>query len=348
VNVASDKLKSRSGAAVGAARPLTRVGWAALALALPVAAALLVLTRPPSGVSPFADATIRVRPEAAAPAAEPAPQEAAAPLRLVPAPDSRLVEHSPYGMLPRIGEDGSRPSQVYARPAGAPPTNGPRIALVVGGLGISRNLTAEAIAKLPPAVTLAFAPYGEDLDALVSGAREDGHEVLLQVPMEPFDYPDSDPGPHTLTAGARARENIDRLHWVMGRFTGYVGLVNLMGAKLTADRAALAPVLEEIGSRGLLVLDDGASAASVLASGAPPEVPARRADIALDLVPRPEAIDGELNRAKGLAREKGLVIVTASALPATLDRIAGWASALETEGIRLVPVSLAIQGHTTR
>ena len=41
------------------------------------------------------------------------------------------------------------------------------------------------------------------------GARaSDGHEVMLQVPMEPFDYPDNDPGPHTLDgAGEPAGEH---------------------------------------------------------------------------------------------------------------------------------------------
>ncbi len=39
--------------------------------------------------------------------------------------------------------------------------------------------------KLPGAVTLAFVPYGADIEASRTKAREDGHEVLLQVPMEP-------------------------------------------------------------------------------------------------------------------------------------------------------------------
>ena len=29
-------------------------------------------------------------------------------------------------------------------------------------------------------------------------ARSEGHELFLQAPMEPFDYPDNDPGPQTL------------------------------------------------------------------------------------------------------------------------------------------------------
>ncbi len=74
----------------------------------------------------------------------------------------------------------------------------PRIAIVIGGVGISASGTADAFAKLPAPVTFAFAPYGADLDKLAEHARAEGHEVLLQVPMEPFDYPDNDPGPQTL------------------------------------------------------------------------------------------------------------------------------------------------------
>ena len=72
-------------------------------------------------------------------------------------------------------------------------------------------------------MTFAFAPYGGDLERLVARARDEGHEVLLQVPMEPFDYPDNDPGPQTLLTSLDAGQNIDRLHWLMSRFQGYVG-----------------------------------------------------------------------------------------------------------------------------
>ena len=47
-------------------------------------------------------------------------------------------------------------------------------------------------------VTFAFTPYGTDLERWVARARGEGHEVLLQIGMEPFDYPDNDPGPQTL------------------------------------------------------------------------------------------------------------------------------------------------------
>lgn len=262
---------------------------------------------------------------------------------LAPAPDERVVEKSRYGVLPKIGADGARPAEVYARPVGSLPGGGKiagRIAIVVGGLGISETATSEALAKLPPAVTLAFAPYGSDVAARAARARQAGHETMLQVPMEPFDYPDSDPGPHTLTTSAKAADNIEHLRWAMGRFTGYVGIMNYMGAKLTADSVALTPVLAEVGSRGLVMLDDGSSSRSVLTSVAG-EGTGTRADLVLDAVARPDAIDKALQNLEATALSRGFALGTASALPVTIDRLQAWARKLEARGLLLVPASSA-------
>jgi polysaccharide deacetylase 2 family uncharacterized protein YibQ len=264
-------------------------------------------------------------------------------VRLAPSPDPRLVERTRQGPLPKVG-DGVTPLQVYARPLGAAPSVAPvgRIAILVGGLGISQSATSEAIARLPGEVSLAFAPYGADLEKTVARARADGHEAFLQVPMEPFDYPDNDPGPHTLLTGPKGAENLDRLRWALGRFTGYVGIVNFLGGRLTADEAALSPLLREIAGRGLMVVDDGSSARSLLAPGAArARIPALKADIALDTVARGEAIDAELQRLELLARELGIAVATASALPVTVERIGRWARTLEGKGLVLVPVSAA-------
>ncbi len=260
-------------------------------------------------------------------------------IRLAAAPDRRLVERHRHGSLPKIGEDGTRPAQLYARPLPQLP-EGPRIAILVGGLGISANMTAEAIQRLPGEVSFAFAPYGSELERQAGRARADGHEIFIQAPMEPFDYPDNDPGPHTLTATASAEENLDRLRWVMARLPGYVGVVNFMGARFASSEQGLVPVVQEISQRGLLLVDDGSSGRSLmLQTAAALRAPALRADIVLDAAPRGEAIDRELARLEQLARERGLAFATASALPPTVDRLQRWAGTLAAKGIRLVPVS---------
>lgn len=272
------------------------------------------------------------------------PREASEPVTaLDPAPDPRLVEESRHGALPRIGDDGARPVEVYARPSPPGSSRAPaRVAILVTGLGISQSVTADAITRLPPDVSLAFAPYGGDLDRLVARARSAGHEVMLQVPMQPFDYPQNDPGPHTLTVEAEAQANLENLHWVMGRFTGYTGIVNFMGGRFTAEREALQPIIAELAKRGLGIVDDGASSrAQIGALARAADVPVARGDILLDVVAQQEAIDDMLRRLEEQARERGFAVATATALPITISRIEAWARGAAGRGITLVPVSAA-------
>jgi polysaccharide deacetylase 2 family uncharacterized protein YibQ len=261
-----------------------------------------------------------------------------------PAIEQRLTETSRHGSIPKIASDGGRPADIYARPLqpSFDKVAGPRIAIVIGGLGISAAGTFEALAKLPPPVTLAFAPYGTDLARWVGRARGEGHEVLLQVPMEPFDYPDNDPGPQTLLTTLPVTQNLDRLHWFMSRFQGYVGIANYMGARFTASETAIAPMLRETAKRGLIYFDDGSSARSAAGQIAGANnAPFAKADLVLDAAPTPAAIDAALTRLETLARERGLAVGVATALPASIERIAAWTKAAQARGIILVPLSMA-------
>jgi uncharacterized protein len=261
------------------------------------------------------------------------------------AADPRIIEQSRYGPLPRVGIDGARPSKIYARPVfssgGAP--HSPRIALVVGGMGLSERATESAIATLPGEVTLAFAPYGSGLARQTALARQAGHEIILQIPMEPFGSLRGDPGPHALLAGAEKAANIDNLTWLMSRFTGYAGVVNFLGGRFTADEKALSPVLREIAKRGLFFLDDGSSSQTIAVTLAADQgLPAARADVVLDSTGQPEAIEAALARLEETARDKGAAIGVASALPSSIVAIERFPRALESRGVSLIPLSAAI------
>jgi polysaccharide deacetylase 2 family uncharacterized protein YibQ len=262
--------------------------------------------------------------------------------------DSRLMEDSPHGPIPRIGPDGARPLDVYSRANGGGTTRkGPRIAIVVGGLGISEAATNESIVKLPGAVTFAFAPHTADLTRWTAKARDDGHEFLIQLPMEPFDYPDNDPGPQTLLTTLPKDQNIDRLYWFLSRSHGYVGVANFMGARFTANEDAMAPILTELSRRGLLYFDDGASTRSIVRRAADSaKAPYIKADIVIDAKPNWSDIDTALERLERLALEREHAVGVATALPVSIERIARWAKSVESRGIRIVPLSaVAIRGR---
>jgi hypothetical protein len=265
--------------------------------------------------------------------------------------DQRFAEASRNGPIPRIAADGTRPAEAFAQPvkAIANRPNAPRIAIVVTGLGISAIGTSDALAKLPGPVTLGFAPYGADLDRLAARAREGGHELLLQVPMEPFDYPDNDPGPQTLLTSISAGQNIERLHWLMSRLQGYVGIANYMGGRFTATDAALAPILRETAKRGLIYVEDGSSPRSLASQLAGANnLPYAKADLTIDAVPTSTEIDRALVRLEKTARERGVAVGVANALPASIERIAAWAKSAESHGLLLVPISaVAARGRSS-
>lgn len=262
--------------------------------------------------------------------------------RPAPAVDARLLESSRHGPIPRIGPDGTRPSDAYARPlkAGENHSGGARVALIIGSLGIGATSTAGALAKLPAPVTLAFVPYGNDIESFVARARGSGHEVLLQIPMEPLDYPDNDPGPQTLLTSLSPEQNVDRLQWLLSRVQGYVGIGNFMGARLTASEKAISPVLREAAKRGLIYFDDGSSPRSLTdqIAGAN-KVPFAKADVTIDSVPTAAEIEKALGRLESMARERGFSVGMGSSLPVTIDQVTKWTKAAAARGVILVPIS---------
>ena len=267
---------------------------------------------------------------------------------LKPAPLAEVSEAGPYGTLPRIGSGNKKPQNVYARTvsAGIIHSDMPKVAILLGGMGLNAELTKKAIATLPGEVTFAFAPYGEDLQAQVNKARARGHEIMLQLPLEPFGYPATNPGPKTLMTGADAKVNLDALTWHMGRFAGYTGITNYMGAKFLGDVQALRPVLAELKKRGLVFLDDGAANRSMSSQvGQVIGLPVKSATKMIDADPAQQSIEQALDELEAEAKTNGFAIGTGTGLDVTIDVIEEWSRSLAEKGILLVPVSAAYRGR---
>jgi polysaccharide deacetylase 2 family uncharacterized protein YibQ len=260
--------------------------------------------------------------------------------------DPALIENTAAGPLPRIADDGRKPMQAYAAPT--PVSTKFKIAIVVSGLGVSASATKSALDNLPAGVSLGFAPYAGDVGEWAHQARGKGHEVLLQVPMEPFDFPDSDPGPHTLRAGQDEAANIQRLTWALTRFTGYAGVTNLLGQRFLSDSSALSPALSYLNRRGLYFFDNGAASQSV-APGVAAQVgiPAVQSNTTLDGIQTALEIDRRLLELETQARATGSAVGAAFLYPVSVARIAAWAKGLEARGFVLVPVSAIVNQPKT-
>lgn len=260
------------------------------------------------------------------------------PVQVAHLPEEQALESSKWGELPVRAPDGRRPMDIYARPWSS--AGGKRIAVVIGGLGLSQTGTLRALKDLPPEITLAFAPQGNSLERWMREARKDGHELLVQVPMEPFDYPQSDPGPQTLTVKATKEANLANLRWALGRITNYTGIVNYLGGRFATDDAAIGPVLREVGERGLLYMNDGTAGGKQLASLARAyDVPYVSGQVVLDTTQDPSAINARLKELEKIAEVNGYAIGTGSAFEATIDTVAAWANGAKKRGFEIVGVS---------
>lgn len=262
-----------------------------------------------------------------------APRIAASPLPA--APIAGLSQPGPNGPLPTIATDGRVPAQAYARPFRS---NGrPRVALIVGGLGLNAVTTRAAIERLPPEVTLSFVPYAEGLQGWIDLARAQGHEVMLEMPMEPSGYPDNDPGPHTLLASAEAADIQARMSWLLGRATGYFGVTNYMGDRFANSDSGMSAFMAILRQRGIAFLDDGSM------SRRPGAWARASANRIIDEEQSPAAIVAQLNALEALAKGNGQAMGTGFSYPVTVEAVARWTASMDARGLQLAPASAMTQ-----
>ena len=260
----------------------------------------------------------------------------AAPVRapsnpLPKAPIAGLFSPGPNGPLPRIAPDGRVPAQAYARPFRS---NGkPMVSLVVGGLGLNAVTTRAAIERLPAEVTLSFVPYAEGLQAWIDMARAQGHEVMIELPMEPTGYPDNDPGPYTLLSSGGADDVEAKLDWLLGRATGYFGVTNYLGDRFATSDEGMGAMLAVLRQRGLAFLDDGSMRRK------PGAFARASADRIIDEQQSPAAIMGQLNALEAAAKTRGAAMGTGFSYPVTVEAAARWTAGLEARGLQLAPAS---------
>jgi uncharacterized protein len=250
---------------------------------------------------------------------------------LAPAPIAGLTAPGPGGLLPVIAPDGNTPAQAYARPFHD--TGAPKVALVIGGLGLNAKSTRQAIEDLPAEVTLSFVPYTDGLQGWIDLARANGHEVLLEAPMEPLDYPQNDPGPYTLMAQDPPQETVKRLEQLLSRATGYFGVTNYLGGRFLASDQAVGVFAGALRRRGLAFLDDGSAAGR--GTGLPRASADRILDQSLDAV----SVDQQLAALEASAQKRGRALGSGFAYPVTLQEVQRWAAGLASRGLLLAPAS---------
>jgi polysaccharide deacetylase 2 family uncharacterized protein YibQ len=264
------------------------------------------------------------------------------------APFAGMTESGPNGPLPIIAANGRTPGQAYARPF-TRQTDRPMVAVVIGGLGFNARATTQAIDELPPEVTLSFVPYAQDLQTWIDRARARGHEVMLELPMEPFDPDADDTGPQTLLATASAQQNVSRLEQLLSHGSGYFGVTNYQGARFATSAQASAPVVQALRRRGLVFISSGIGQRTALSVEAQRAgLPSMAADRIIDVRREADAIDDQLLNLEALALQNQSAIGAGFAYPVTIEQVGRWANDVASRGYQLAPASAVLNARAAR
>lgn len=258
---------------------------------------------------------------------------------LAAAPVARITEKVGEFNLPRIADDGTKPWKHYAKPFDD--SGKPLIAIVVQGLGLGRITTENAL-NLNDHVTLSFSPYAKNTNMWASHARNIGHEVLLDLPQETTRYPAEDPGPYALLNSLDDTTNRQRLHWVMSRTSGFVGLMQPDNPAIKS--ADMLRSLSEVANRGLFYLETPYEKTDEMAKSlGNMGMIAQGYNLRIDEVLNEESIRNSLNQLVKLAKENGVAIGVTRPYPLSLELINQWTAELKSLGVELAPVSAIVE-----
>ena len=258
------------------------------------------------------------------------------------APIAGLTQQSQFGPVPT--KSAGNALLAYRRPfqkqAGKKP-----VSLVVGGLGVNRRLTQDAINSLPADVTLSFAAHSVGLQDWVNTARQDGHEVLIEIPLESTNFDPAEPGAdRTLRMSLPPAENNRRLEWMLSRAQGYAGVINFNGDVFLTRADIAAPFMDRLSQTGVGFLTDGDfETPSLAALARTVQQPFKAGHGVIDPDPISLVISGRLSALGDTAQSGSHPVGVGFAYPETLSEVQNWIATLEAQNLQLAPATAALK-----
>jgi polysaccharide deacetylase 2 family uncharacterized protein YibQ len=212
----------------------------------------------------------------------------------------------------------------------------PKVSLLIAGVGLSASSTV-AVLKLPAKVAIGVSPYAEDTELLAKKFTDLRHEIIINLPMEPSNYPVDDAGPYALLTSLSDKDNLERLDFLLSLINNASGCYSIDNERFTINENSLKPILEEISKKDILYVyggDTGNNTVNQLAGVL--NFPIINSDSIIDKVITEEAIYNELNLLIKKAKKYGYAVAIANPYPLTINILEKWLANLDSQGVELV------------
>ena len=170
-------------------------------------------------------------------------------------------------------------------------------------------------------------------------AKQDGHTVLVEIPLEPVNR-SRDPGPLTLRVADSPQQNIERLDRALAMIPVAEGASSYLGARFNAEEHAVGPLVSALASRNLMLFENEPTARSRFQEiSGRAHLPYAAGIVKFDRNRSGNAIRASLDALEKQARRRGSAVGVGTALRSTISTVALWAKEAEKRGVRLVPIT---------
>jgi polysaccharide deacetylase 2 family uncharacterized protein YibQ len=214
-----------------------------------------------------------------------------------------------------------------------------RVLLLVTGLGMSQTETELALG-LPAAVGMVFSSYAPSLAEWRARAVEDGHDSLIEIPLQSADPTLTNTGPKALSLGADPSATGQHLAGLLADVGPELKLVAVEAGAFGTGPEAFAPVAADLARRGLGLIElAGDRLAQVVRAHG---LAYLATSPALDADLTPSMIDAELAGLEEKARQDSVAAGYIRPYPISVARARVWADGLAERGVTLSPISILL------
>jgi len=219
-----------------------------------------------------------------------------------------------------------------------------RIAIIVDDLGIKNLDNEEGFMKLSFPMTFSILPFQRFTADVCKMAEKYGRECILHMPMEPYGFPENNPGKGALMENDSTRELKQKLRKALEDVPIAVGMNNHMGSKATESKKIMKAVMSVLKEKGLFFIDSHTTPETAGYSTAK-QYGLSTADtkLFLDNILEESAIIMRLDQAADIAVKNGSVVVICHDNPETLKVLKKKMPLLERKGIQFVKVSTLVE-----
>ncbi|MDL1963625.1 MAG: divergent polysaccharide deacetylase family protein [Deltaproteobacteria bacterium] len=184
----------------------------------------------------------------------------------------------------------------------------PMVAIIIDDIGYDKKI-AEKFLSLDAVLTLSLLPHSLFQNKIARKAHEKGFEIMLHLPMEPFEYPSIDPGPGMLLTSMSPDELIIQLNKNLEAISFIKGVNNHMGSKMTTSSTQMYQIFSILKKRNLFFIDSLTTSESLCKPSARLlQLPFAQRDVFIDHIQEPDFIRKQINLLIRIADKNGEAI----------------------------------------